>query len=298
MPSRILKESILDSPTLARLDDFDQDQFPRLLLLVDDWGCFNADPDVVKGRAYSKRPKVTPKTIEKLLRSYYDAGMLFMWYEGERLYGYWVGWDTHNYCNASAVEDDGKQSKHRRKTPEPPLELVEQYVATHKNKLEQDRTKAFIPIPIPIPIPKEINKSEKRGFGEHGNVRLTDSEYQKLVGKFGQAGADDRIKGADLYFGSKGNAGEWKSHYLAILNWERMKEQKAAGNGTKNVKEVIQPTAKPTAHVVGTKHKCNMCDKPHEFICDDDDCPYRSGEYMPCEAAMATHRPAAVGASP
>jgi hypothetical protein len=39
MPSRILKESILDSPTLAKLDEFVQDQFPRLLLLVDDWGC-------------------------------------------------------------------------------------------------------------------------------------------------------------------------------------------------------------------------------------------------------------------
>lgn len=225
MPNRILKESILDSPTLARLEDFYQDQFPRLLLLVDDWGCFNADPEAIKGRAYPKRPKVTVKVIEKILRAFYDAGMLFLWMEGERIYGYLVGWDNHNYCNASAVDDEGKQAKHRRKTPEPPLELVEQYVESHKNKLEQERTKVFIPIPIPIPNPNPRKVREpvpaKKLYGENGNVLLTDDEHAKLVTQFGEKGAVERIRDADLYFGSKGNGDKYKSHYLTILNWER-----------------------------------------------------------------------------
>lgn len=231
MPSRILKESILDSPTLARLDDFYQDQFPRLLLLVDDWGCFNADPEAIKGRAYPKRPKVTPKIIEKILRAFYDAGMLFMWMEGDRIYGYWVGWDNHNYCNASAVDEEGKQAKHRRKTPEPPIELVQQYVESHQNKLEQERTKVFIPIPIPIPNKVNIApKPEKKPHGENGLVLLTDQEHERLKEKFTEVGAAERIKGADLYFHSKGNASGYASHYSAILNWDRMKRERSNGN--------------------------------------------------------------------
>src|SRR5688572_21398728 len=101
MPNRILKESILDSPTLARLDDFVQDQFPRLLLLVDDWGCFNADPESIKGRAYPKRKKVTPAVIGKILKGFHEGGMLFMWIVEDRTYGFFVGWDNHNYCNKS-----------------------------------------------------------------------------------------------------------------------------------------------------------------------------------------------------
>lgn len=232
MPSRILKESILDSPTLARLDDFYQDQFPRLLLLVDDWGCFNADPDTIKGHAYPKRPKVTVKIIEQILRAFYDAGMLFMWFDKDRIFGYWVGWDNHNYCNASAVEETGRQAKHRRKTPEPPIDLLEQYVASHQDKLEQTRTKVFIPIPIPIPIPNKKNKAaeEKCKFGDHGNVLLTDKEHADLVEKFGDVGAKERIAGADLWFGSKGNAAKYESHYLSILNWDRMKKEKTNGH--------------------------------------------------------------------
>jgi hypothetical protein len=91
--------------------------------------------------------------------------MLFLWMDGERTYGFWTGWDDHNYCNATAVGEDGKQEKHRRKTPEPPQELLAQYVSHFKNKLEQVRTKFSIPNPIPIPIPvideeEEVRKRE------------------------------------------------------------------------------------------------------------------------------------------
>lgn len=238
MPSRILKESILDSPTLAKLEDFYQDQFPRFLLMFDDWGCFNADPDVIKGKAYPKRQKVTTKVIEKILRAYYEAGLLFMWIEGDRTWGYWVTWNEHNYCNAQAVDDDGKPTRHKRKTPEPPAELILQYLSkfgADRSGPERTGTKLAIPIPIPIPIPAEKNKrvrEEKSSYGDHGNVLLTESERGKLIEKFGESGAVERISGADLYFGSKGNAKDYPSHYLAILNWERMKKSRD-GNGSR-----------------------------------------------------------------
>ncbi len=191
MPNRILKESILDSPTLARLDDFIQDQFPRLLLLVDDWGCFNADPEAVKGRAYPKRKKVTVKTVETILEAFWNEGMLFRWMEGDRIYGYWVAWDEHNYCNGSQVDEDGKQVKHRRKTPAPPSDQLAQYVKAHQDRLGQVRTKCSIPIPIPIPIPNSLEEEEavtpetvmeayNRERGKmHECRRLTDDRIRK-----------------------------------------------------------------------------------------------------------------------
>lgn len=149
--NRILKDSIWTSRSLAELDDFTQDQFPRWLLMADDWGCFDVDPDVIKGLVYPKRQKVTAKIIERVRREFQESGHLFMWTEGDHDWGYWVSWDGHNYCSSGAVDDAGARAKRRRKTPAPPPELLSQYLQQHKrvseqvgtarNKSEQDGTK-------------------------------------------------------------------------------------------------------------------------------------------------------------
>ena len=51
------------------------------------------------------------------------------------------------------------------------------------------------------------------------HVRLTKEEYEKLVVKFGQTGADDWIKTLDDGIALKGY--KYKSHYLAILKWSK-----------------------------------------------------------------------------
>lgn len=89
--------------------------------------------------------------------------------------------------------------------------------------------------PVPVLSPVLDSSSEEGGageegarsrtakirFGEHAQVLLTADEHEKLVKQFGEEGAGHRIRDADLYFGSKGNAANYKSHYLTILNWER-----------------------------------------------------------------------------
>ena len=37
MSNRVIKDSIWDSPTLGQIPDYYEDQFPRWLLLADDW---------------------------------------------------------------------------------------------------------------------------------------------------------------------------------------------------------------------------------------------------------------------
>jgi hypothetical protein len=136
MANRILKDTIWDSSTLAALPDFIEDQFPRWLLLADDWGCFCADAESIKGKVYPKRQAVTATTVEEIRLAYYSAGLLFCWQEGERIWGFWTSFGEHNYL--TSVDDKGERLKLRRRTPEPPAELLDQYL---KKYGKQDNSK-------------------------------------------------------------------------------------------------------------------------------------------------------------
>lgn len=140
--------------------------------MADDWGCFNADTDIIKGLVYPKRNKITLKKIETLKTEYYEAGKLFIWNENERVWGFFSAWDGHQFCNATHLNDDGKQARHKRKTPTPPKKELELFIDgyLHKKqeailKLEQVRASADkYRIPIPNPIPNPIPKKKGKDF--------------------------------------------------------------------------------------------------------------------------------------
>lgn len=70
---------------------------------------------------------------------------------------------------------------------------------------------------------KRIKKEEiKNMYGDF--VLLTDSEYNKLVERFGELGTQDRIESLNDGIGSKDY--KYKSHYHAILTWERNRKNK------------------------------------------------------------------------
>lgn len=156
MANRVLKDSIWTSPSLAQLPIYYQDQWPRWLLLADDWGCFNSDSEVIKGLAYPKR-RETKHNITAIKKVFNETGMLFLWENGDgHTWGYFVNWEKHQFCNASTVDNAGKYTKHRRKTPEPPISLLNEYLQQFKessDKILQVTTKSLNPIPIPIPNP-------------------------------------------------------------------------------------------------------------------------------------------------
>lgn len=79
-----------------------------------------------------------------------------------------------------------------------------------------------------------------------GCVRLSKEEYQKLAGKFGEAGVKERIENLSLYIQSKGD--KYKSHYATILNWERM-NGKGRGNGAHRGDSQESRSAKRTASI-------------------------------------------------
>lgn len=71
-------------------------------------------------------------------------------------------------------------------------------------------------------------KAKKHKHGEYQNVKLSDTEYDKLTIKFGEVKRDKWIKTLDEGIELKGY--KYKSHYLAILNWSK-KEGESHGQG-------------------------------------------------------------------
>jgi hypothetical protein len=87
-----------------------------------------------------------------------------------------------------------------------------------------------VPVEGPKPVPveghtKDKKKTNKGKYGELANVLLTDTEYQKLIEKFGsEDAAKDRIENLSLYKKSKGKP--YKDDYATILAWDRNDQKK------------------------------------------------------------------------
>lgn len=67
-------------------------------------------------------------------------------------------------------------------------------------------------------------QSGKHKYGELKNVFLSDKERESLIERFGESGFSDKVEEMSLAIGSKGY--EYKSHYLAILQWDRREHKK------------------------------------------------------------------------
>ncbi|GAJ18569.1 unnamed protein product, partial [marine sediment metagenome] len=74
----------------------------------------------------------------------------------------------------------------------------------------------------------KVNKSIYIPYSEYPNVnKITKEEHQKLIEKFGEAGAKDRVENLSLYIASKGD--KYKNHYATILAWEKQDKKEKGG---------------------------------------------------------------------
>lgn len=124
-----------------------------------------------------------------------------------------------------------RQREHRRKGKE------------EKESHEKVVTSAAVsPLTTPTLLPESKNKRQRQRKGRDvttemshnfrdeakkcylGNVFLSDIEYSKLIEKFGEVKAKDKIEALSLYIKSKGAEHKYKDHYATILNWDRMEQ--------------------------------------------------------------------------
>jgi len=178
--------------------------------------------------------------IKKIKSEFYKAGLLFLWNGGQREWGFFTSWANHQYCNASGVDEEGKYTKHRRKTPEPPQDLLQQYIKEHSDNLRQSPTKSLNPNPNPNP---------KHIYILHLDfVKLTEKEYNQLIEDYGQSNTEKYIISLNNHIGSKNK--RYASHYFTLRSWMDKAEIKKPDmpkfkypvdpEGQKKVKDIIK----------------------------------------------------------
>ena len=201
---RMIEVSIAHDKELNRLSDFAQLLYLKVLPHTDDWGRFEGDPEIVKGRVdpLSKRPVAK---YEVAMKEIAEAG-LWAWYEtdkGRKVVQYNA--DSFERINAFLIKSrknaefpPHKDSYRLICSVMPPITHKEQQVISNKQQVE--------------------SKEQKDTFGEFENVHLTQIEYGKLIEKLGTSErAAEAIGILSAYKESKGKT--YKSDYATFGTW-------------------------------------------------------------------------------
>lgn len=113
MPNRIIKESICTSESLAQLTWFEQALFFRLIVLADDYGCYDGRTAIIKGRGFPLH-SVTEKQIADGLSKLATAGIVNLYTVGGRPYLQLESWSKHqrirNLKHKYPLPEDGDNS--------------------------------------------------------------------------------------------------------------------------------------------------------------------------------------------
>ena len=156
-------------------------------------------------------------------------------------------WDSKLIWCQNLVNNVADVYKNRkRELPQKPIITDKKAITTDDNglttagnpqskvkKSKEDKRKKDKSIYIPCPEFPNVNK-------------ITKEEHQKLIDKFGEAGARDRIENLSLYIASKGD--KYKNHYATILAWE--KRDKEGGQDGTHQRGTTQKTS-PDKYVKG-----------------------------------------------
>lgn len=109
MPNRILKETIKYSDQIDMLSAFDETVFYRLIVTVDDYGCYDARPVLLKNELFPTRENITKKEIENSLQTLEQAGLIKRYYVEGRPYLQLVTWEKHQRVRNSVRKFPGPE---------------------------------------------------------------------------------------------------------------------------------------------------------------------------------------------
>lgn len=209
MPNRILKESICTSDNLNELTAEEERFFYRLMVNCDDYGRFDGRPEILRANLFPlKTDRIKLDEIKAWTNALVKHDLIILYENNSRPYIQLVTFNNHNKARAAkskfpAFDDDSSQ------------------IISSENSCEQAQADSSVFV-----FGNRIRKSESKNTSASERkqkyadfVKMTEDEYQKLVAKFGEAGAKDKIEALNLWKGSKGK--QTASDYLTILNWDR-----------------------------------------------------------------------------
>jgi hypothetical protein len=95
MPNRIIRESILTSPTVDAMSAAEERFFLRLMLLVDDFGRFDARASVIRGRAFPLKRDVSDDDILAWLRRLVELEVVTVYEVRGKRFVWFLNWDAY-----------------------------------------------------------------------------------------------------------------------------------------------------------------------------------------------------------
>lgn len=100
MPNRLIKETIQTSRTVNSLTNFEFRVFVYLITYADDFGRGSADPELLRGKVFTRLKGITESQIAEALHSLETEGMLDLYeVDGERYFQF-RNWRKHQIPRA------------------------------------------------------------------------------------------------------------------------------------------------------------------------------------------------------
>ncbi|MCK9569825.1 hypothetical protein M0R72_12855 [Candidatus Pacearchaeota archaeon] len=212
MPNRIIKESICTSCDIEQLSPMEEVFFYRLIVNCDDYGRMDGRAPILRAKCFPLRlGKVSDAMVDGFLTKLVSVGMVQKYVVTGKPYIQISAWEKHQQQRA-------KRSKYPSPDGNGYQVISDAPVIQSESERETESTEE-----------KENTKEKEAKYKIKPGVFLSASECERLIGQFGEVGANERIttfSESKLAHGYK-----YKSDYHAILTWARKDEHK--GNGHK-----------------------------------------------------------------
>ena len=193
---RVILKSISDSHKLPKLKtDGARLLYTWLLTHLDVNGCFSGDPQVIKGKVFTRLNK-SAKVVENYLNDMEENKLIIRY----RVNGD-VFLNVPDFVEKQPSLNPLREGKTTIPTPTPDLLQINSVTTPTQFNISKDKLSK-----------DNISKTVYAEF-----VSMTLEEYQKLISGYGENNTKKFIDRLNAYKGSNGK--KYKSDYLAILNW-------------------------------------------------------------------------------
>jgi hypothetical protein len=128
MPKRVLDfDAMWASDKIAACAEWAQVEYAWLYGLADCAGCFElSNMRVIWGRVAAIRHNFSIERLEQVFDEFQDKGLLFVWCDSGKRYGYWTGSDV-----PGRLPPPSWRNRLERLAPEVPREELAKYLASH-----------------------------------------------------------------------------------------------------------------------------------------------------------------------
>lgn len=227
MPNRIIKESICTSDTLSQLTAEEERLFYRLIVNCEDYGRMEARPEIVRAKCFPLLiDKISVQQVQNWLNKLAALNLIVLYTNNGKLYLEFLTWHDHQPVRAAKAkypgpEDEGSQlleidiTCNQVKSCELPNDqsLQNPNIRNTNTNIRKDR--------------RSKASDDKIEYAEY--VRMTETEYNRLVEKHGEELTREFIAELDNYKGARPSKRKYESDYRAILNWVVEKVYKKHG---------------------------------------------------------------------